>query len=174
MDLLRCSLIEQYRAGLVMLAQCVERCPDDLWAAGRHPRTFWRIAYHAAFYTHLYLGQDEAAFVPWPGLRPGADALWGSDVEPFRLPEEIPPYAPAEVLDYIAFVDALIEPTVAALDLTVTGTGFPWYPPEMTKLSHELMTLRHLQGHVGQLSELLMACGIDIDWVGGAPAATPP
>jgi hypothetical protein len=27
------------------------------------------------------------------------------------------------------------------------------------------MNLRHLQGHVGQLSELLMAKGIDTDWI---------
>jgi hypothetical protein len=35
----------------------------------------------------------------------------------------------------------------------------------MSKLSHELMNLRHTQGHVGQLSELLMARGIDTGWV---------
>lgn len=35
----------------------------------------------------------------------------------------------------------------------------------MSKLSHELMNLRHTQGHVGQLSELLMARGIDTDWI---------
>ncbi len=35
----------------------------------------------------------------------------------------------------------------------------------MSKLSHQLMNLRHRQGHIGQLSELLMARGIDTDWV---------
>jgi len=34
----------------------------------------------------------------------------------------------------------------------------------MSKLSHQIMNLRHIQGHVGQLSELLMAKGIDTDW----------
>ncbi len=48
--------------------------------------------------------------------------------------------------------------------LAAGETGFSWYP-SMSKLSHELMNLRHLQGHVGQLSELLMAHGIDTDWV---------
>jgi hypothetical protein len=38
----------------------------------------------------------------------------------------------------------------------------------MGKLSHQILNLRHLQGHVGQLSELLMARGIDIDWVSKA------
>lgn len=38
----------------------------------------------------------------------------------------------------------------------------------MSKLSHELMSLRHIQGHVGQLSELLMRDDIDTDWIGKA------
>jgi hypothetical protein len=58
---LRAALKEQYHAGLAMLAECVEKCPDDLWTSGTHPRTFWRIAFHAAFFTHNYLVQDEAA-----------------------------------------------------------------------------------------------------------------
>ena len=45
---LRTALKEQYHAGLTMLRQCVEQCPDDLWTSGAHPRPFWRIAFHAA------------------------------------------------------------------------------------------------------------------------------
>lgn len=173
MELLRKALKEQYHAGLAMLAECIERCPDDLWTAGKHPRTFWRIAYHAAFFTHLYLGQDEAAFQPWTHNRPGADCLWGSDTEPYELPEEIPRYERKEMLQYVAFVDALIDPTIDTLDLDATETGFPWYR-NMTKLSHELMNVRHLQGHIGQLSELLMARGIDTKWIGKASASPAP
>ena len=73
MDLRR-ALKEQYHGGLAMLAECVEKCPEDMWTAGAHPRTFWRIAFHAAFFTQLYLGQNEAAFQPWPGT-PGTSAM---------------------------------------------------------------------------------------------------
>ena len=58
----------------------------------------------------------------------------------------------------------MIDPTVDQLDLASDETGFSWYK-NMSKLSHQLMNLRHMQGHVGQLSELLMARGIDTDWV---------
>lgn len=165
---LREALKEQYHAGLAMLAECVEKCPEELWREGRHPRTFWRIAFHTAFFTHLYLGQNEAAFQPWPGRRAGIHhRLWDEParVEPYELPEGAPSYEKAEIRDYIRYVDALIDPTVDALDLAADETGFSWYP-NMGKLSHEFMNLRHLQGHVGQLSELLMARGIDTDWVG--------
>jgi hypothetical protein len=165
---LREALKEQYHAGLAMLAECVEKCPEDMWLEGEHPRTFWRIAFHAAFFAHLYLGQNEAAFQPWPGRRAGIHhVLWDrpADVEPYELPEGAESYGRNEILAYIRFVDALIDATVDPLDLDADETGFSWYPT-MSKLSHELMSLRHLQGHVGQLSELLMASGIDIDWVG--------
>jgi hypothetical protein len=149
---LRQALKEQYHAGLAMLAECVEKCPEDVWLEGEHERPFWGIAFHAVFYTHLYLVQNEAAFQPWPGQRGN------------HLPEGDDFYRRSEILDYIRFVDERIDPTVDQLDLASDETGYSWYP-NMSKLSHELMNLRHTQGHVGQLSELLMARGIDTDWV---------
>jgi len=173
---LRQALKEQYHAGLAMLAECVEKCPEGVWHEGEHPRTFWRIAFHAAFFTHLYLGQNEAAFQPWPGRREGIHfGLWHppGEVEPYELPQKAESYSRGEMLDYIRFVDGLVDPTVDQLDLDAEETGFSWYR-DMSKLSHQLMNLRHIQGHVGQLSELLMARGIDTGWIGrsdglGAP-----
>lgn len=156
-----------------MLAECVEKCPDDLWTAGANPRTFWRIALHAAFFTHLYLGQSEAAFRPWAGGPPAYASLWKNpaELEPYELPDAIEPLSRRETLDYIAFVASLIDPTVDQLDLESSDSGFRWYP-RISKLSHQMMNLRHIQGHVGQLSELLMSHGIDTRWIAKAGAAT--
>jgi hypothetical protein len=165
---LRQALKEQYHAGLAMLAECVEKCPEEMWLEGAHPRTFWRITFHTAFFTHLYLGQNEAAFQPWPGRKQGIHfRLWSQpgEEEPYELPEGTEVYQRDEILAYLRYVDNLIDPTVDQLDLDTDDTGFSWYP-NMSKLSHQLMNLRHIQGHVGQLSELLMAKGIDTDWVG--------
>lgn len=165
---LRQALKDQYHAGLAMLAECVLKCPEETWTQGRHPRAFWRIAFHAAFFTHLYLGQTEADFVPWAGRREGVHwGLWDrpGDVEPYELPEDTEIYGKDDILGYIGFVDGLVDATVDSLDLDSAETGFPWYQG-MGKLSHQLMNLRHVQGHVGQLSELLMAGGIDTCWVG--------
>lgn len=153
---LRPALKEQYHAGLAMLTECVEVCPEDVWREGEDSRPFWKIAYHAAFYTHLYLGQNEESFQPWPGRRDGEE---GDD-----QPEWVQNYQRDEILDYLQFIDRLVDPTLDRLDLNSDETGFSWYP-DMSKLSHQIMNLRHLQGHVGQLSELLMAKGIDTDWV---------
>ena len=164
---MRQALKEQYHAGLAMLAKCTEKCPEGMWIEGEYPRTFWRIAFHTAFFTHLYLGQNEEAFVPWPGRREGIHhGLWHQpwELEPYELPEGAEIYGRNEILDYIRFVDELTDPTVDQLDLDSNETGFSWYK-NMSKLSHQLMNVRHLQGHVGQLSELLMARGLDTDWV---------
>jgi hypothetical protein len=157
---IKLALASQYHAGLAMLRESIELCPDDLWTSGEHPRNFWRIAYHAVFYTHLYLMTGEDAFQAWEKHRPTIRLLWDDDGE---LPPVEPPYSKDEVLQYLNLVDSQVDEWVAQIDLASPETGFHWYP--IPKLDHQLMNLRHLQGHVGQLSELLMAKGIEIDWV---------
>lgn len=157
----RSALKGQYRAGLKMLRQCVERCPDTVWTSGTHPRSFWRIAYHGAFYAHLYMVQGESAFEPWDKNRPDVECLW-------ETPPVVEPYTQTEIIEYIDAIDAMVDPVIDGLDLDSADSGFHWYP-NMAKLDHEIMNIRHLQGHVGQLSEILMAHGVDTDWRGREP-----
>ncbi|HWP32101.1 MAG TPA: hypothetical protein VNK96_10325 [Fimbriimonadales bacterium] len=180
MDLRR-DLKEQYHAGLAMLAECVASCPYDLWLAGRHPRPFWRIAFHAAFFTHLYMGQNADVFTEpsvlsqWPPAVKNSLGVedWAEpgEVEPYELSADAEPLTKEQILQYIGFVDSLVDSTIDSLDLDSSETGFYWYKG-MSKMSHELMNLRHLQGHVGQLSELLMSRGIDTNWIAIADAYT--
>lgn len=179
-ETLQQALIEQHQGGLAMLAECVDKCPEDLWLEGEHPRLFWRIAWHAAYFTHHYLVQNEAAFnasvADWPVIVKDtlgvSDTQKATDVEPYELPDGVTPLTRQAVLDYIAHVRGLVSRTIGNLDLESPKTGFPSYP-NLTKLSHELMNVRHIQGHVGQLSELLMARGIDTDWIARAAAPQP-
>lgn len=173
------ELTEQYRAGLAMIADCIKKCPEDLWVSPNPMwddgdriiyRPFWRIAFHAVYFTHLYLGQGLETFKPWTGLRSERfHALWdgSSDIEPMEYPEDIEAMPKEEMLEYISWLSAEVGPTVDGLDLDSPSSGFPWYK-SVNKLSHELLNLRHLQGHVGQLSELLIARGIESDWISKA------
>lgn len=155
----RAALAGQYIAALRMLKDCVELFPDDLWVSGSHPRNPWRIAYHAVFYAHLYLVQGESAFVPWEkGIEDCSD-LWEDANAPVR-----PAYTRAEIVEYIDQVIAMVDSTIEALDLDTEDSGFHWYK-NISKLEHEILSIRHIQGHVGQLSELLMAAGIDSKWI---------
>ena len=64
---LRGALKRQYRAGLAMLGDAVERCPDETWGDPAPTNAFWQVAYHVLYFTHLYLQPDLAAFRPWSG-----------------------------------------------------------------------------------------------------------
>jgi hypothetical protein len=156
----------QLYAGLTMLRQCIERCPDDLWNEAPWPRSYWRIAYHAIFYAHFYLQPDCESMPYWEKHDNEALMLWDDDEA--DQPRRESPYSRDELLGYLDEVVASIDSTLEKVDLGSSNSGFPWYP--IPKLDHEILNIRHLQGHVGQLSELLMARGIDTDWVGTHPS----
>ena len=58
-------IISQYLAALEMLKQTIIKCPESIWNSPDDKTKFWHIAYHALFYTHLYLQDSEADFTPW-------------------------------------------------------------------------------------------------------------
>ncbi len=164
---IRAVLKSQYHAALAMLRQAIERCPDDLWTAGEHPRSFWRVAYHALFFTHLYLQPDESAFRPWERYRDDCQFLEAVPWPPHSLPRVVDPDTKQDLLDYWRESDAMIDGGVDRLDLDAPDCGFPWY--HMPKLDHQVMNIRHVQQHAGQLSERLYAAGVDLDWIGPGP-----
>jgi len=155
---IRDALKGQYHAAYRMLRECVEGCPDELWTAGRFPRFFWKIAYHAAFYGHFYMSQTEASFQPWSKHNPAAWELWEEDAVP------LDPYSKQEIIEYIDEIRGLIDATIDALDLDTSESGFHWYK-NITKLEHELLSIQHIQGHVGQLSERLFEAGVETNWI---------
>src|SRR5215831_21365839 len=64
-ETMRPVLKSQYHASLAMLRDTIERCPDALWTSGDYLNPFWRIAYHALYYTHFYLQPNADSFRPW-------------------------------------------------------------------------------------------------------------
>ena len=55
------AIISQYLASLEMLRHVITGCPEDLWDRVEDGNRSWHIAYHALFYTHLYLQDSLAA-----------------------------------------------------------------------------------------------------------------
>jgi hypothetical protein len=62
---MRPVLKSQYHATLTMMRDAIERCPEELWYSSEYRNPFWRIAYHALYYTHFYLQPDANSFRPW-------------------------------------------------------------------------------------------------------------
>jgi hypothetical protein len=155
---LRSALISQYHAALEMLRQTVAQCPDSLWLSTTLRNQFWRVAYHALFYTHMYVQPTHTDFVRWPKHRDEVEST--PEVER----PNAAPYHQQDILDYLEFCVAEVQTRVAKMDFTA-DSGFPWY--QCNKLEMQIISIRHLQLHAGELSEQLSdKTGIEIKWVG--------
>jgi|694.fasta_scaffold135761_4 hypothetical protein len=173
MDQVKDALKNQYHAGLAMLRDCIEKCPDEVWNQRQSARSFWRIAYHTLYFTHMYLGESEHTFVPWDLHVEEHDNLYDAFGKGYYPTDYVPtPYTKQQLLDYCAKVDKLVDESLDAMDLTAEECGFSWY--RMPKLNHQLVNLRHIMGHQGQLAEILNELGIDTDWFGGSRSLPSP
>ncbi len=155
-------LCSQYRAALEMLKQAVVRCPPELWDDAQDRNRFWHVAYHALFYTHLYLHPRGEVFQPWPLHRVDYEFLGPKPWPPHELPTIGEPYTPGEVLAFLEVCQAFAAQQTAALDLE-GPSGFSWLP--FNKLELQIYNIRHLQQHTGELMERLGSrAQINVDW----------
>ncbi len=162
-DALREALARQFHAGLVMLRRAMVACPDDLWVDDAVANPFWRVAYHALFYTHFYLHVRADDFQPWARHRPNVHRFGESETEDAGPAPA--PYSKRDLLDYWTVCVAFIEPALGKLDLASPDSGFDWYP--IPKLEFVLVDLRHLGHHTGQLCDRIRAAtGAGVDWSG--------
>lgn len=151
-------IISQYQAALEMLKQTITQCPDSIWNSPDDKTKFWHIAYHALFYTHLYLQDSEQAFTPWSKHRKEYQFI-GQEIGE--------PYDKASLLEYLAFCQRQVAERVPQVNLEA-ASGFDWLP--FGKLELQLYTLRHIQQHTGELMERLgTRANVEIDWVGRQP-----
>ncbi|MGA2324895.1 MAG: DinB family protein [Bryobacteraceae bacterium] len=157
------SVARQYRASLAMLGQAIELCPESLWIAAEYPNKFWHIAYHAVFYTHLYLQPTEADFRPWAKHKQDCQYLgprpWAAQ-ETRKIETR---YTKAEVLEYHEICCAEVEARAPALDLGA-ASGFHWLP--FNKMELQFYNIRHVQHHTGQLADRLRTQkNVGVAWV---------
>jgi hypothetical protein len=147
-------ITHQYRASLKMLENAINACPEPLWMDTSFKNPFWNVAYHALFYTHLYLQPDEPSFQPWVNHHTGSQ----------NMPSDIEPYNREQVLAYLQVCREEVSAKLKLLDLE-SPSGFHWLT--FSKGEVQIYNIRHLQQHIGELCERLGKAGIDIDWVAG-------
>ena len=169
-ECLKKCLVGQYGAALSVLKQCVEQCPEDGWERGVGNHAFWHVAYHALFYTDLYLSPNERSFAlrsfhredyqffgrkPWPPHEPVV-----ADV----------PYPKDVILEYLEACRRKASEIIASeTPESLEGpSGFSWY--EVPRAEMHVINIRHVQHHAAQMSlALRKSAGIGIDWVATAP-----
>jgi hypothetical protein len=166
-EMVRSILKSQYHAALAMLHETLDRCPADLWSSTGHLNSFWQIAYHTLYFTHLYVQPNEAAFQPWEHQQPAQyeDGIAGPPNPDSTLPLIPSLYTREEVLAYWKVCDDMIDNAVDALNLQDPSSGFSWY--KVSKFEHQIISIRHIQHHTAQLADRLRAAAdVGIKWVG--------
>jgi len=155
-------LSKQYRASMAMLKEAITKCPESLWNAPEYPNKFWRVAYHALYYTHLYLQNSLRGFTKWKKHRENYNRL-GRPGSAHGRSKIDAPYSQVEILEYFEICLREIEAKVPSLDFNAPS-GFYWLP--FTKLELQIYNIRHIQHHAGQLIDRLRTvAGIGIGWV---------
>jgi len=157
------NVVRQYRASLAMLRQAIEICPESLWLDERYPNRFWRVAYHALYWTHFYLHGSEKGFQPWTKHRPDAQFFGPRPSAPHAALALVEPYPPTVVLEYHELCLREAETRVPALDFAALS-GFSWLP--FNQLELQFYNIRHLQHHTAQLADRLRTtANLSVAWV---------
>ena len=99
----------QYLAALAMLKDAIVQCPDSLWDDDNDQNRFWLVAYHAIFYTHLYLQPTESDFVPWEKGRPHLQFMGALPWPPHEKVDHGQPYSKDDLLAYLALCEEQVK-----------------------------------------------------------------
>ena len=158
-------LASQYHAALKTLKQAIDRCPESLWEQlGPQPVAYWQIAYHALFFTDLYLQIDEHHFKPWVYHQHAFVDLDQAMTRKGKLPDGLEACSIAQLHEYWQIVDDMVEPCLGQMDIALPESGFHWY--KVSKLEHQIIDIRHIQHHAAQLADRLrVGASVGVDWV---------
>jgi hypothetical protein len=158
------GLASQLLAGLSMLKDCIDRCPEKEWHERHNDHPFSQVVFHALFDCDYLLGDTDADFKEQIFHRENRENF--GDYE--ELEDRIPPHLPER--DFLnryyehcggKVASAIETKTIADLitpNADVTGN--------MTKLERYVNLIRHLQHHTAQLGlRLQFATEREMDWI---------
>lgn len=165
LDTVKELLAHQYEAALGTLNICIDRCPEEAWNAPVANLALCQVAFHALFFTDVYLGPDEESV----RLQPFHVEHTGV----FRDYEELEPrtqqllYERSWIRTYLDHCRREAADVVAAetAESLTSGHGFPRRPPSRAEL--HVYNIRRIQHHAAQLSlRPRPDAGVDVPWVG--------
>lgn len=166
----------QMAAAIQLLRAAVEACPDDLWDDRTEGTPYWHMAYHALFFTDLYLTDNLESFQAQSWQADKSHFLPG-DYQEFAgivtTPEKS--YTREQLVEYadhcLRKCDACFKKLTD--ERALERCGFWWY--ELNAGEFLLNNLRHTQHHAGQLIVLLRRhSDIGIEWLGTRDNQPPP
>lgn len=126
-----------YLAALKILREAIVKCPPSVWAAPEDKDQFWFKVQHVLYWAHLDVRATSTGFGPWRGHgRPVAGRPASKD----------------QLLQYLAYIEKHVAEPALPDDLISTSRP---RGGRVDHLSRAIASIRHIQQHVGELSERL-------------------
>jgi hypothetical protein len=148
----------QFGASLDMLQNAIYACPDEVWGEKAGFQEYWYMAFHALFWTDLYLHG------PIEGFRPpepyGLEELDPSGVFPERI------YSKQELTTYVEHCRSKLRRILSGLTDEGAAEIITHGKRSMSFEELLLYNMRHVQHHAAQLNLLLRQSGNSVPgWV---------
>lgn len=164
-DMLAHGLASQVLAGLSMLKDCIDRCPEKEWNESHDDYPFSQVVFHTLFDCDYHLCDNDEEFKEQLFHRKNRGNF--SDYE--ELEDLIPPHLPDR--DFInRYYGHCREKVAVAIE---TKTHADLIIPNadvrrnMTKLERSINLIRHIQHHTAQLGlRLQFVTGNEMEWIG--------
>ena len=169
LDTLRELLAHQYEAALSTLNLCIARCPDASWNESVANWRFCQAAFHAVFWTDLYLQPDDDVDALKRQPFHVQHARTFGNYEELEDRPQVLLYGRPFVLSYLGHVRLKAQETIAreSADALSGPSGFHWRKCSRAEL--HVLNIRHIQHHAAQLSlRLRLDAHVEIPWVGHA------
>ena len=141
---IRQSIWSQFGAGLDMLENAIQMCPDELWNTELN---FWYASYHCIFWTDYYLTTEPSKFEP-------PMPFTFSEFDPTgKMPDRT--YTKTELLSYLEYCRR--KASLLISELTIDKLNERWINEykNYSILEILLYNLRHIQHHSAQINLLL-------------------
>ena len=153
-ELVILSISEQYGAGLKMLEDAIQQCPDDIWQDTTGEKIISHIAYHVLYWVDRYLcrNKDEGGnFKPFLEIKHQKD-------EKFI-------YSKQELLEYLHFDRKRANKWFNELTIDILTSDSVYDFHGTTILSSLIYDLRHIMLHVGALHvRINKFLKVPLDW----------
>jgi hypothetical protein len=164
-NLLARGLVSQTLAGLAMLKDCIDRCPEKEWNERHNDYPFSQVVFHALFDCDYHLCDHDEELATQIFHRENRAIFADYEELEDRIPRHL--YERDFIDAYYEHCRAKAISTIeakSAADLLVPKTDVR---KNMTRLERYVNLIRHLQHHAAQLGlRLQFSTGKEMEWIG--------
>jgi len=157
----------QFEAAFLTLKECIDSCPESAWHQPVCNHEFCQSAFHALFWSDLYLGPNMEAVKDQEFHRQHAEAFAGYEELEKKEPEK--QYSRDFINEYFQHCHDKAKSRMAEVtdEQLLAPSGFHWIKGPEAEV--HVYNIRHIQHHAAQLSlRLRLDSHAEVDWQRGA------